>query len=95
MGKLIANHLVSKEVIQATLLRGWKPSWTPSFNVLGGNLFLVDFVNERDKTRVLEGRPWVFKGNLFTVEDYDGLTPPLSKFPFNKATFWVRMHNSL
>jgi hypothetical protein len=56
--------------------------------VLEDNLFLVDFVNKRDKKRVLEGRPWVFKGNLFALEDYDGLTPSL-KFPFDKAVFWV------
>jgi hypothetical protein len=90
VGKLIADHLVSKEVIRTTLLRGWKPSETPTFKVLGDNLFLVDFVEESDKIRVLEGRPWVFEGNLFAVEDYDGLTKP-SDFSFDKATFWVRM----
>lgn len=92
VGKLIADHLVSKETIRTTLLRGWKPSGTPSFKVLGDNLFLVDFVDEKDKKRVLEGRPWVFEGNLFAVEDYDGLTIP-AKIPFDKETFWVRMLN--
>ena len=92
MGKLIADHLVSKEIIRTILLRGWKPSTTPFFKVLGDNLLLVDFVNERDKIRVLKGRPWVFEGNLFAVEDYDGLTT-LSKFSFDKAVFWVQMIN--
>lgn len=55
--KLIADHLVSNEIIRAILVRGWKPSGTPSFKVLGDNMFLVDFVNEIDKKRVLEGRP--------------------------------------
>jgi hypothetical protein len=71
-GKLISNHLVSKEIIKSTSLRGWKPLRTPAFKVLGDNLFLVDFENERDKKRVLEGRPWAFKGHLFAIEDYDG-----------------------
>lgn len=92
VGKLIADHLVSKEIIRNTLLRGWKPSGTPSFKVLGDNLFLVDFVTGRDKQRVLEGRPWVFEGSLFAIEDFDGLTPP-SKYLFDKAAFWVRMYN--
>lgn len=60
--------------------------------MLGDNLFLVDFINERDKKRVLEGRPWVFEGNLFAIEGYDGLTSPL-KFPFDRAAFWIQMHN--
>lgn len=92
VGKLIADHLVSKELICATLWKGWKPTGTPSFKVLGDNLFLVEFVNMRDKQRVLEGRPWVFEGNLFAIEDYDGLTSP-ANFSFDKASFWVRMLN--
>jgi hypothetical protein len=92
VGKLIADHLVSKEVILTSLLRGWKPSKTPTFTVLGDNLFLVEFADESDKISVLEGRPWVFEGNLFAVEDYDGLTTP-SDFQFDKAAFWVRMSN--
>ena len=51
----------------------------------------MDF-DEKDKVKVLEGRPWVFEGNLFAVEDYDGLMTP-SKYPFDKAAFWVWMHN--
>jgi hypothetical protein len=64
----------------------------PTFKVLGNSLFLVDFVNETNKKRVLEGRPWVFEGHLFAIEDYDGLTPP-AKYLFDKAAFWVRMIN--
>jgi hypothetical protein len=45
---------------------------------VGENLFLIEFDNIRDKTRVLEGIPWVFEGNLFLVEDFDGLSLPSS-----------------
>ena len=92
VGKLIADHLVSKEVIRNTLLCGWKPSIMPDFKVLGDNLFLVDFASEQDKQRVLEVRPRVFEGNLFAIEDFDGLMAS-SKYLFDKATFCVRMHN--
>jgi hypothetical protein len=52
VGKLIAKRMISKETIRATLLKGWKPfgfhrKW---LQVLGKNLFLIDFWNERDKT---------------------------------------------
>jgi hypothetical protein len=92
VGNLIADHLVSKEVIKTTLLCGWKPSRTLSLKVLGDNLILVDFENKCDKERVLEGRPWVFEGSLlvFIVEDYDGLRP-LAQIQFDRITFWVRM----
>jgi tRNA A-37 threonylcarbamoyl transferase component Bud32 len=34
----------------------------------------------------------VFEGNLFAIEDYNGLMAP-SKYLLDKAAFWVRMHN--
>lgn len=63
VGKLIADRIVRKKIMRSMLLRGWKPSGTPYFKVLGDKLVLVDFVNERDKKRMLEGRPWVFEGS--------------------------------
>ena len=44
-GKLSVDRIVSKEVIQSTLIQGWKPTRTSSFKVLGDNLFFVDFEN--------------------------------------------------
>lgn len=58
--------------------------------MLGDNLFLIEFKNSRDKERVLKGRPWVFEGALFLVEDFDGRLSP-SKISFDRASFWVRM----
>ena len=40
----------------------------------------------------MKGRPWVFEGSLFLMEDFDGLTLP-SNFTFDRETFWVRMIN--
>ncbi|XP_059462835.1 uncharacterized protein LOC132191762 [Corylus avellana] len=93
VGKLVSDvsdQLVSKETIKSTLLGWWKLSGTLTFKILGENLFLIEFEKARDKDRVLEGRPWVFEGNLFLVEDFDGRTPP-SKITFEKAYFWMRM----
>jgi hypothetical protein len=92
VGKLIADRMMSKEIIRTQLIRGWKPEGTPSFKVLGDNLFLVELETEKDKTRILEGRPWSVEGHLFAVEDYDGLSSP-SNFRFEKAAFWIRIKN--
>lgn len=62
------------------------------FRVLGENLFIIEFDNAWDKSRVLEGRPWIFEGHLFSVKDFNGLTPP-TQMVFEKAAFWVRMYN--
>jgi hypothetical protein len=72
VGKLVLDRYVSMETIKKELLWWWKLSKAPNFKVLGDNLFLIEFENAKDKKRVLEGRPWVFEGNLFLVEDFDG-----------------------
>ena len=72
VGKLVADHYVSKETIKSSLLRWWKPMEAITFKVLGENLFLIEFVSTRDKARVLEGRLWVFEGALFLVDDFKG-----------------------
>jgi hypothetical protein len=92
MGKLIADRMMSKEIIRTQLIRGWKPEGIPSFKVLGDNLFLVELETEKDKTRILDGRPWYVEGHLFVVEDYDGLSSP-SNYRFEKAAFWVRINS--
>lgn len=92
VGKMIVDRMVRKETIKSTLLKWWKLLGNMAFEILGENLFLIDFANVDDKKRVLEGRPWVFYGSLFLVEDFDGTIPP-SKYTFKKAAFWVRMIN--
>lgn len=90
LGKLIADRMVSKETIKTTLSRWWKLSGTLSFQVLGENLFLIEFTDMEDKKWILEGRPWIFEGSLFIIEDFDGISSP-SSFNFDRAGFWVRM----
>jgi hypothetical protein len=92
VGKLIAERIVGKDTIRKSIVRWWKPTGSLSFRVLGENLFLIEFENSWDKSRVLEGRPWSFEGNLFSVADFDGITPP-SHMDFNTEGFWVRMFN--
>ena len=66
------------------------PTRSLSFKVIGENLFLLEFENFGDKSLVLQGRPWVFNGNLFSIEDYDGITP-LDSMDFENVVFWVQM----
>jgi hypothetical protein len=91
-GKLLTDHLVSKDIIKPKLVRGWKSLGMVLFKMIGDNLFLLEFEEEGDKFRVLEGRPWAFKGSLFSVEDFDERMAP-SQIAIDKAAFWVHMYD--
>jgi hypothetical protein len=82
--KLVSDHLVSKETIKTKFKCWWRPFGEIEFKVMGDNLFMIVFEDGRDKVRVLKGRPWVFEGNLFLVEDFDGSSSP-AKLNFEKA----------
>jgi hypothetical protein len=90
VGKLLVERIVGKESIRSAMINGWKPMGYLSFKVLGDNLFLIEFKYEEDKLRVLEGRPWFFEDNLFSVAEFDGLSPA-NELLFDEETFWIRM----
>jgi hypothetical protein len=92
VGKLLAERFVGKDTIKRQMMKGWRPTGHLTFKVLGENLFLLEFGNEWDKNRVLKGRPWLFERDLFSVEDFDGLSS-ISEIVFDRAEFWVRMLN--
>jgi hypothetical protein len=92
VGKLLADRVVPRDYIRVHMMRAWKTLGAVGFKMLGDNLFLMEFENSWEKINILEGRPWLFDGNLFAVMPFDGLTPP-SELVFEKAAFWVRMYN--
>jgi hypothetical protein len=55
LGRLLADRLVSKETMRTSLMQWWRPEESITFKVLGDNLFLIEFIDPKDKERVLEG----------------------------------------
>jgi hypothetical protein len=92
VGKLLADRSVGKEIIKTPLIRAWQPTKGVTFKTLGTNLYLIDFKDECDKIRIMEGRPWFFDGNLVSLADFDGVKP-VAELEFEKVPFWVRMYN--
>ena len=92
VGKLLADRTLGKEILKTPMIRAWQPTSQVSLKTLGLNLFLIEFEHEWDKVRIMEGRPWKFDGDLFSLAEFDGRTP-IAELEFEKATFWVRMLN--
>jgi hypothetical protein len=92
VGNLLANRTVGKEIIKTPLIRAWQPTGRVTFKSVGVNTFLIEFENEWDKTRIMEGCPWTFDGDLVSLAEFNGLTPS-ANLEFEKAAFWVRMFN--
>jgi hypothetical protein len=87
IGKLLADRVIPKDFIKIYMLRAWKPLGSVVFQVLGENLFLMDFECEWDKAHVMEGQPWLFDGNLVSLADFDGFTPASISDGFRESCF--------
>lgn len=92
VGKLLADRIVPREYFKAPLRRAWRTAGAVTINVIGENMFIAEFEHASDKSRIMEGKPWLFDGNLVSLAEFDGLTPP-SDMNFDMASFWVRMYN--
>jgi hypothetical protein len=57
IGKLLADRVVPKDFIKIHMLCAWKPLESLVFQVLGENLFMMDFEYEWDKAHVNERLP--------------------------------------
>ena len=88
--KLLADRVLGKEIRKTSLIRSWRPMGWVSFKTLGPNLFNIEFEHEWDKVRIMEGQPWKFDGDLFSMAEFDSQTPP-AQLEFEKTSFWVCM----
>ena len=76
--------------------RTFKPLWKADsgFTVSkeGSHTALFIFYNKEDVDRVLSSEPWSFDKYLVVLERYERQTP-LEELKFDKASFWVQVHN--
>ena len=92
VGKLLADRTMGEEIIKTPFIRTWQPTGRVSFKSIGSNTFIIEFENEWDKSRIMEGQPWTFDDDLVFLPDFDGLTPP-TEIDFEKVALWVCMFN--
>ncbi|XP_042950058.1 uncharacterized protein LOC122282169 [Carya illinoinensis] len=89
--QLIAERTVNKQAFKTTMSKVWRPEGWIQFKEVGDNRLLAEFQHERDKTKVLQGRPWSFDRNLVCLQELKGHIS-LQELDFNTEWFWVQAH---
>lgn len=73
-----------------------KPIWVISngalFRTTENGLFVVQFTNQRDKSKVMVGRPWSLDQNLVLLNEIDGDLQP-SNISLTLCPFRVIIYN--
>ncbi|KAF5458477.1 hypothetical protein F2P56_022503 [Juglans regia] len=87
-----ADRVVNRQAFRTTMSKVWRSEGWFQFKDVGENRMLVEFQHERDKDKVLQGRPWSFDRNLICIQELDGQVP-LKEITFNRELFWVQAHD--
>ncbi|XP_041027018.1 uncharacterized protein LOC121267240 [Juglans microcarpa x Juglans regia] len=92
VGKICSPRRIGKEIVKATMEKIWRVGKPLDFEEIGFNCFAITLASARDKSRVLEGCPWLFDNFLFVLKDFDGETQT-NLLDFDSTELWVQMHN--
>ncbi|KAF5459707.1 hypothetical protein F2P56_019629 [Juglans regia] len=87
-----ADRVVDLQAFRTTMSMIWRPEVWIHYKDVGVNRVLVEFQHERDKGKVLAGRPWSFDKALICLQEVDEKVP-LKDIKFAKELFWVQAHN--
>jgi hypothetical protein len=92
VGKVWMGRKVNKEAFKTVLSRIWRILNGVIFKVLDDNIWLFEFEDIDDMRRVLDGRPWLFDGQMLVLNEFDGITPS-SQIAFNRSPLWVQIQD--
>lgn len=67
LAKVVSDKTVIDSFFSQQMLRAWKVHPATKISPVARNCFLLDFVEEEDKHRVLFEGPWTFRGDLVAI----------------------------
>nr|XP_023874461.1 uncharacterized protein LOC111987005 [Quercus suber] len=78
------------------MARTFKPLWHAEngfkFQKEGDHKILFIFDNQEDVDKIVSNEPWSFDKSLVVLQRYDR-NSPIEELSFDKASFWVQVHN--
>lgn len=81
----------SHAALFSVMRNAWAAAKEVTFKARKPNLFVVQFNCLGDWTRVMEGRPWLFRGAAIVMEEYDGISD-VKTIKLDRILVWARIH---
>jgi cytochrome c len=75
-----------------TMKRAWRLNYVPDVKRLKDNCFLIELRSNGDKSYVLQGGPWIYRGDPFLTAAYDGKIRP-SDVVLNLMLVWINIED--
>ena len=90
--KFLTPHFLLMEVVARTFKQLWRSTNGFKIRRIGDHKCLFVFDNLLDVDRIIKNQAWSFDKYLVVIQRYDGESPTCDLI-FNKATFWVLVHD--
>ncbi|TXG51528.1 hypothetical protein EZV62_024052 [Acer yangbiense] len=92
VGKVLSGKRVNREAFRTVMEQLWSPFGNVEIEAVGENIFMFYFKNPEDRDRIWQRGPWHFDRSLTVLEKPEG-TGEIAQLSFNKAEFWVQIHD--
>ncbi|TXG54301.1 hypothetical protein EZV62_019557 [Acer yangbiense] len=92
VGKILSGRRVNREAFRMVIESLWSPFGNVDIEMVSENVFLFFFNKPEDRNKVWDRGPWHFDKCLLVLEKPEG-TGEISKLKFNKADFWIQIHD--
>ncbi|TXG67205.1 hypothetical protein EZV62_008480 [Acer yangbiense] len=92
VGKVLSGKRVNIEAFKSVIEQLWSPFGNVDIEMVGENIFMFYFKNPEDRRNIWRRGPWHFDRSLIVLKKPEG-TGDISTLYFNKAEFWVQIHD--
>ena len=90
--KVLSRRSIMLEALRKNIRMLWKPNKSLQLSMIGEELFLAEFEDERDKRRVMDMRPWHYEKQLVLLKEFEGEKDP-KDMVLKWSPFWVQIYN--
>ena len=70
--KIMSRRSIGIDALRKNLRMVWKPNKGVQISEIDGEIFMVEFGDEKDKKKVLELCPWSYDKQLILLQDFEG-----------------------
>lgn len=91
VGKLLTDKTFNKRVFKSTMAHVWNIPRGLEIKEVEDNLFIFYFDHEDDKSKVLDGEPWLFDKSLLVLKDIAEMDSMQGEC-LTHTKLWVQFH---
>ncbi|KAL5549111.1 hypothetical protein UlMin_004342 [Ulmus minor] len=90
--KVFSTKVIPRDLFRTQALRILKLIGSVTVELIGNNLFILEFSSQMDQNRVLNNGPWNLFKNLIMFAEVDETTK-ITELSFTMLEVWIQVHN--